>query len=68
MYVYANNLALSVSENKNENMRSFRQIRPQFDAQGNVKEPLVETVAEVVLTKEGITALKNLLNDSGLVE
>ena len=68
MYVYANNFTFAVSDNKSECMLSFRQIHPLIDEQGIVKGNTVEPVAEVVLTREGLIALKSLLNDPNLAE
>lgn len=68
MYIYANGFTIAVSENKNEYMLSFRQIHPSIDPQGNVKENISESVADVVMSKDGFIALCTLLKNSDTLE
>lgn len=68
MHVYANNITIALSDNKSECMISFRQIQPHFNEQGIVQGNRVESVAEVVMSREGISALKSILSELDLNE
>lgn len=64
MLIYSNSFSLSVSDNKNECILSFKQNYPNLGDKGEVKNILTETIAEIALNKDGAVALCSLLNNA----
>lgn len=63
MLNYVNNFSVSASGNGNEYILSFKQTYPNIDPSGKVVDMALDTVANVVLTRDGLNALKQLIND-----
>lgn len=63
MYQYANSFTYAVNEPKNEIMLSFRQNHPSLDKSGAVVGLDFDTVADIVLSADGLEVLRSLLND-----
>lgn len=63
MYMYSNSFSYSANPSVNEYLISFGQQHPVFTTDGNIKELTTEPIADIVLTKTGLEALKMLLNE-----
>lgn len=68
MFNYSNGFTYAVNESKKEIMLSFRQTYPQIDEKGVVVKVTSDSVADVVLTQEGLIALRQLLSEINLSE
>lgn len=64
MLSYANTFTYSVSESGNEIILTFKQNYPRLDGKGNLQSITSESVAEIVLNREGAVALRSLLDSS----
>ena len=65
MFQHVNSFTFSTDENKTEFLISFRQQYPTYDADGNLTGTASDTVAELVLSRRGLEALKTLIKDFG---
>lgn len=58
---YANQISLTLSDN--EVFLRFAAVHPEYEVKGEVKsEPSVDNEHIIVLTKDGFSALKDLIN------
>lgn len=68
MFQYANGFTYAVSDGRKEIMLSFRQSFPMIDNKGAVTEVTSASVADIVLSGEGLAALRQLLSEINLNE
>lgn len=68
MFQYANGFTYAVNDGRKEIMISFRQSFPLLDEKGAVEKVTSASVADIVLSREGLAALKQLLNEIDLTE
>lgn len=66
MYQYANSFSYSSNTDSGEFLLAFRQQYPVLDEKGSVKEITVDPIAEIVLNKAGLIALRCLLDQINL--
>lgn len=59
---YINTITCSTNDTRSEVFLSFLQRRPVLDNDGKVSGTTTEEVASVVLNKDGVESLKQLLN------
>jgi hypothetical protein len=64
MLNYSNAFSFSVDGKKNEFVLSFKQRYPILNEDGDVTSIQTDTVATVVLNRDGLDALRDLLNTS----
>ena len=62
MLNYSNAFSFTVDGKKNEFILSFKQRYPNLDENGTVESIQTDTVATVVLNRDGLNALRELLN------
>lgn len=62
MINYANNFAVSASDNKNEFILFFRQTSPVVETDGTVSRVEMEEVSRIVLNKDGLKAFRQLID------
>lgn len=63
MINYANNFAVSASDNKNEFILFFRQNSPVVEADATVSRVETEEVSRIVLNKDGLRAFRQLIDN-----
>lgn len=68
MFQYVNGFSYAVNSNKNEVMLSLRQTYPVLDLEGKVSEVTNTPIADIVLTREGVLSLRQILNEINLDE
>ena len=62
MVNYANNFAVSASDNKNEFILLFRQSTPIIETDGTISRIEVEEISRIVLNKDGLKAFRQLVD------
>lgn len=64
MLVYSNNFSCAVNQNANEYILTFRLAHPVIGEKGEVTGNVNDTVAEIVMNKDGAKALSELISSS----
>lgn len=64
MLNYSNAFSFSVDGKKNEFVLTFKQRYPILNEDGDVTSIQADTVATIVLNRDGLDALRDLLNNS----
>lgn len=63
MYQYANSFTYVINNDRTEIMLSFRQNYPKVNDKGEVEGAVSVSVGDILLSKEGLLALKQLLDE-----
>lgn len=63
MFIYSNTFSYSTNPDSGEYLLSFLQQHPIIDPAGKIQQFIAEPVADILLTRAGIEALKKLLNE-----
>ena len=63
MYLYSNTFSYSSNPSSGEYLLSFMQQHPVVAPDGKIQQVVAEPVADILLTRGGLEALKKLLNE-----
>lgn len=68
MFQYANGFTYAVNDSRKEIMLSFRQSFPLLKEDGTVDKVTSASVADIILSRDGLAALRQLLTEIDLGE